>query len=397
VRALTQTSNTYLYFIESNAYRRKYKDLVNGASSGTGKFEALSMAQCRARKQDSSKVAEGAVIPAYCAACYQRFNGGAFVNHPCIVGCEFKDPHGVSVIVTCAEGSIARANSARFKSHLQSLEAQLNTNQAVIYEEIICNPGQNYYVGGDAGTGKSHVLRVLVRALDRLLLDTRKLMVVALTNISANNIGGRTVNSWLMLSPGCDDAAGQAYGGNPSGHSSRKFVEIASSIASNLTGRREEFRRLEVLIIDEVFLLTGHMFALIDAVLRELRSCQDIPFGGLQVIVFGDAQLQPLGKPWSWFFASDTFTNGNFKVCLLNEVVRQKDAKDVEQLRLLKIGGGENPQKFLDDVNSSWGSAVKESDLQLCQRARELYKSKIGVVLFTPFFELDLKRTSPNC
>jgi len=48
-------------------------------------------------------------------------------------------------------------------------------------------------------------------------------------------------------------------------------------------------RTLDLLIIDEVSMLRCDLLDVIDKLLRWLRDCDNEPFGGLQVLLIGDA------------------------------------------------------------------------------------------------------------
>ena len=57
----------------------------------------------------------------------------------------------------------------------------------------------------------------------------------------------------------------------------------------------QHWTRTEILIVDEVSMLSVKLFLLLDKIGRELRHC-DRPFGGIQIIFSGDFyQLPPVG------------------------------------------------------------------------------------------------------
>ena len=61
--------------------------------------------------------------------------------------------------------------------------------------------------------------------------------------------------------------------------------------------RREVIQAYDVLFIDEISMLSGEMFDRLSEHFGIIREDTTKPFGGLQVVVFGDfLQLQPIPK-----------------------------------------------------------------------------------------------------
>lgn len=64
--------------------------------------------------------------------------------------------------------------------------------------------GKNIFFTGSAGTGKSVVLREIIRLLrqDEWMVDETIVAVTASTGIAAVNIGGATIHSWAGIGKG---------------------------------------------------------------------------------------------------------------------------------------------------------------------------------------------------
>ena len=98
---------------------------------------------------------------------------------------------------------------------------------------------------------------------------------------------------------------------------------------------REQYKKLRLLIIDEISMVGSNLFAKVDARLRQIFKKKDVPFGGLPVIVLGDFnQLSPVGDRWIFACPSNPYpfltcqTNQQwqqFKLFELTEIMRQRD------------------------------------------------------------------------
>ncbi|KAG2070723.1 hypothetical protein BDR04DRAFT_967682, partial [Suillus decipiens] len=119
--------------------------------------------------------------------------------------------------------------------------------------------GENVFFTGSAGTGKSVLLREIIRA--RGGRGHPGLAITASTGIASINIGGTTVHSWAGIGLGLEDAKklGGKFLGQP------KFERV-----------KERWQRVQTLIIDE-----GLRHMAIDAIARIVRR-SDKPFGGIQ-------------------------------------------------------------------------------------------------------------------
>lgn len=130
-------------------------------------------------------------------------------------------------------------------------------------------------VSGEAGTGKSTLMkRVSYHLMKNPLLNVH---VVAPTGVAAVNAGGVTIHSWLGL--GLADKDSSYY---------LRRLDKYPVMQHNLT-------RTSHLIIDEISMITPHMFQLIHTLCCFLRKdmlpCRknpNVPFGGMILMLFGD-------------------------------------------------------------------------------------------------------------
>lgn len=158
-------------------------------------------------------------------------------------------------------------------------EEQTNVLRAILR-------GQSLFFTGSAGTGKSYLLKFII---SRLPPETT--FVTASTGIAACNINGITLHmfsgipsTWLETSQ------------------DRKLTapEIASRLMKN-EAKAQRWRNCKCLIVDEVSMVGGDYFEMMDQVARIIRR-NEKPFGGIQVVLCGDfLQLPPITKKGNFF------------------------------------------------------------------------------------------------
>jgi len=209
--------------------------------------------------------------------------------------------------------------------------------------------GSGVFVTGQAGTGKSTLIQIVVKMLE---LGNTPYQVTASTGIAALNIGGVTLHSFL----GCGLASG----------SKDALVEHLNRKCNRF--KVVSLRRLRVLIIDEVSMVLPEFFDKLDYVLRQVRSYQKKrPFGGLRVVMFGDFyQLPPIHstEPKNGvYFCNQTEAWGtlNPTVIELTEHVRQEGDVDFACL-LGRMRVGKMTAKDHETIESRIGARLELPD-----------------------------------
>ena len=174
---------------------------------------------------------------------------------------------------------------------------------------------ENLFITGRAGTGKSTLLSLLRNS------TSKNAVVLAPTGIAALNVKGQTIHSFFKFPP--------------------KMID-----PSDITRRRNHYfyKKIQLLIIDEVSMVRADMMDTMDLFLRINRGV-DKPFGGVQVVVFGDLfQLPPVvsstferkqlqaryGSPY--FFAADVFREMQLRMIELRVVYRQREKNFINLL-----------------------------------------------------------------
>lgn len=187
-----------------------------------------------------------------------------------------------------------------------------------------CLKGQNVFITGPGGCGKSYLLHTIVKAFSE---TQRRVQVCAMTGTAAIllDCNAKTLHSWSGI--------GQGKG---------EHQRIVTSIALNKF-KRKAWKNTDVLILDEVSMLSKHLFELLDEIGKRVRN-NGMPFGGMQLIFTGDfLQLPPVpdkGDPDSalFCFQSPLWKETFDYQLLLDKVFRQKNPRYVELLHQIREG-----------------------------------------------------------
>jgi len=171
----------------------------------------------------------------------------------------------------------------------------------------ILKTGNNVFITGSAGTGKTYLLNQYT-----FYLKSRKIIptIVAPTGIAASHLQGQTIHSYFSL--GIRSEIDDYY--------------IESLLEKRYLQTR--FSKLKVLIVDEISMVSPEMFSAMDKILRAFKK-NNIPFGGVQTILSGDFfQLPPISreakdKRFAW--QSPSWKELELKTCYLQEKFRQDD------------------------------------------------------------------------
>lgn len=156
-------------------------------------------------------------------------------------------------------------------------------------EKFINQTNQSVFLTGKAGTGKTTLLKKIISSTHK------NTVVVAPTGIAALNAGGVTIHSFFMMPFGAFiPVTGQPPSTGRYGQFNTKDTLFKQGRLNKQ--RIEMFRKLELLIIDEVSMLRADLLDAMDYKLRKIRRNNN-PFGGVQVLFIGDLlQLPPIVK-----------------------------------------------------------------------------------------------------
>src|ERR1700676_4694876 len=189
----------------------------------------------------------------------------------------------------------------------QQADIKLSDEQEVLFN-VMENTKQHLFITGRAGAGKSVLLRHFREN------TAKRIVVAAPTGIAALNVKGQTIHSLFKLAP-------ELYRPGSLEANSRLYTLL---------------KRIETLVIDEISMVRADLLDAIDERFR--KACDnDLPFGGKQVIMFGDCyQLPPVVDRdlmqyfehvhgGYFFFNALVWKQAEFKIFELTQVFRQKD------------------------------------------------------------------------
>ncbi|MDT0184863.1 DEAD/DEAH box helicase [Microbacterium sp. ARD31] len=142
----------------------------------------------------------------------------------------------------------------------------LSPEQEAVYR-LIEDTREHVFVTGRAGTGKSTLLQHLAWN------TSKQIAVCAPTGVAALNVEGQTIHSLFRLPIGL----------------------IANTQLDQSDATRKILNAIDTLVIDEISMVNADLMDGIDRSLRQARGRRSEPFGGVQIVMFGDPyQLAPV-------------------------------------------------------------------------------------------------------
>ncbi len=188
--------------------------------------------------------------------------------------------------------------------------------------ELLDNSTQNVFVTGVAGTGKSTLLEYF---RDN---SHKNVAVLAPTGVSAVNIKGQTIHSFFRFKPDITVDG-------------TRSIRIPNS-------RKKLYQNLDTVVIDEVSMVRADLLDCINEFLMIHGKRPDLPFGGVQIVFFGDLyQLPPVVTSYEkdlfgdiykspYFFDSNSFDSLNLTYVELKTIYRQKDKGFIDILNAVR-------------------------------------------------------------
>lgn len=181
---------------------------------------------------------------------------------------------------------------------------------------------ENVFVTGVAGTGKSTLLAYFRD-------QTRKnIAVLAPTGVSAVNVKGQTIHSFFRFKP--DITVGGVHS-----------IRVSHA-------RKRIYENLDALVIDEISMVRADLLDCINEFLKIYGKRPGDPFGGVQMIFFGDMyQLPPVVSSYErnlfedvykgpYFFDAHSYKELNLQMLALKTIYRQTDEAFIEILNAVR-------------------------------------------------------------
>jgi len=205
---------------------------------------------------------------------------------------------------------------------------ELSDEQQYAYRQFI--KGENLFITGPGGTGKTHLVKHLVNYAKSI---NKNCQVCAMTGCAAVLLecNARTLHSW----------SGIKLANKPN--------DVVISSVLNNRNASKVWKSAQCLILDEVSMLSKKVFEIIDEIARRTKR-NPMPFGGMQIIFTGDFfQLPPVGThgdpDTNMFCFESPIWNATFKSynhIELATMFRQTDPIYIDILQQIRRG-------YLDD------------------------------------------------
>jgi ATP-dependent DNA helicase PIF1 len=222
---------------------------------------------------------------------------------------------------------------------------ELSPEQAAVFAAIETTQ-DHIFVTGRAGTGKSTLL-------NHLSSETSKQVVIcAPTGVAALNVGGQTIHSLFRL---------------PIGVIADHEIEQGGDV-------RKVLNTIDTLVIDEVSMVNADLLDAVDRSLRMARTRRHEPFGGVQLVLFGDPyQLAPVPGDADerayfadhyesmWFFDAKVWNETDLTIYELATVHRQHEAEFRYMLNAVRHG--QVTKEIADRLNATGARTPPSSEI----------------------------------
>ncbi len=263
------------------------------------------------------------------------------------------------------------------KNELQPIKLSSDFKAAL---DVLENTRTNVFVTGRAGTGKSTLLQLFRNT------TKKKVVVLAPTGIAALHVQGVTIHSFFR------------FPGKPLSRSEIKKVRY-----------NKLYQKVDAIIIDEISMVRADMIDNMDAFLRLNGTRPGLPFGGVQMIFFGDLfQLPPVvsSEPerqlfktfydTAYFFSAKVFENDfEMEMLELHQTYRQKsrhfirlldairlnhtDYDDLEDLNERHIENFESDDFYITlSPRNATVNAINKSELKKLDTEERSYAAKVS-------------------
>ncbi len=188
--------------------------------------------------------------------------------------------------------------------------------------KLLENTGKNIFITGRAGTGKSTFLKYFRKHTQK------NIVVLAPTGVAALNVEGQTIHSFFHFKPDITlDGVGN--------------IKIRKQ-------RKEIFKKIDMIIIDEISMVRSDLLDSIDAFLQIHGKYEGLPFGGVQMVFIGDLyQLPPVVTQFErdifrgvyqspYFFDAKSYPFLKMQTVELEHIYRQDEMEFIEILSAVR-------------------------------------------------------------
>ena len=196
----------------------------------------------------------------------------------------------------------------------------LSKDQYKAYQQLLS--GNNVFLTGGAGTGKSFVLQLFINEMEK---QNKNVIVCAPTGIAAINIQGVTIHRCFQVSP-------------------------EPQVVKHIKKVPQVVKESDIIVIDEISMCRIDLF---DFVVRTIMKAEENSLSRKQIVVVGDFfQLPPVTTDndlevlkeiyenyhKGYAFESTNWQDLNFQTVELKQVIRQKNPEFIHELNKARIG-----------------------------------------------------------
>lgn len=270
--------------------------------------------------------------------------------------------------------------------NFNSSRSLTNTDEIIITDEfkqalyLLESTSESLFITGKAGTGKSTLLQLFRQSTEK------NVVILAPTGVSALNIGGQTIHSFFRFP--------------------LRLMNDAKIFRDKK--RKKMFQKIDMIIIDEISMVRADIIDAIDHSLRLNREVYTLPFGGVQMVFFGDLfQLPPvveseelkmhfsLNYDSPYFFSANSLIDFNLTKIELTKIFRQKDTEFIQILNNIRDNTITNNLLFSLNSRCLHNNFNKDIAIYLTSTnkiATEINKKKLNEISSQEFnFEAVLK------
>lgn len=199
--------------------------------------------------------------------------------------------------------------------------ASVKFNEDQLYALKTIEEGNNIFLTGPAGTGKSTIIKEIYRKANE---SEKNISVTAMTGCAALLLtyGAKTIHSWAGIGLG------------------KESKEVLAGMVMKNPKSKKRWKKTDILVIDEISMMTVDLLEKLDHIGKQVRA-DSKPFGGIQLVLCGDYyQLPPIcsGRDCVFAFESKTWKNLELQTIELKIITRQTDIMFQKVLNEARIG-----------------------------------------------------------
>jgi len=202
-----------------------------------------------------------------------------------------------------------------YKMMKKQLEKEVKLTELQDKAFTLMRNGKSIFLTGPGGVGKTKTLQMFMK----IYKYHKNMGVTSTTGVSALLFGGSTLHSFTGIGLGTGSV---------------------ESIVAKIYKKKyllKRWRELELLIIDEVSMLSPVLFDKLEHIARIVRGSK-LPFGGVQLILSGDFCQLPVINSEDFCFESKTWDKCLDETIYLTKIIRQSDPIFQKCLNEVRLG-----------------------------------------------------------